>query len=45
MIAHEYAEVFRLLTPDELAEMADDIKEKGLLNPIITYQGDQAGQP
>ena len=39
MIAHEYAEVFRLLTNDELAAMAADIKEKGLLNPIITHQG------
>ncbi len=39
MNAHEYAEVFRLLTNDELVAMAADIKEKGLLNPIITHQG------
>ena len=35
---HEYAELFPMATSAELADMAEDIKKRGLLNPIIVYQ-------
>lgn len=40
MIGHEYAQLFPMLSDDELAEMAADIKCRGLLNPIVTYHGE-----
>ncbi len=39
MNAHEYAKLFPLASEDEIAGMAKDIKERGLINPIVTYQG------
>ena len=37
--AHEYAELFPLATDAELADMAADIKVRGLMNPIILLDG------
>jgi ParB-like chromosome segregation protein Spo0J len=39
MKTHEYAEAFPMATESELAEMASDIKQRGLLCPIITLDG------
>jgi ParB-like chromosome segregation protein Spo0J len=37
--AHDHANVFPMATEEELAEMAEDIKNRGLLNPIIMLDG------
>ncbi len=37
--AHPFAALFPHLPPEELAHLARDIKERGLLEPIILYQG------
>lgn len=37
--AHEYAKLFPLATSNELDEMAQDIKKRGLLNPIVMLDG------
>ena len=37
--AHEYADAFPTATDGEIQQMAADIKERGLLNPIITLDG------
>jgi hypothetical protein len=39
MEVHEYAVLFPMASDDEIREMADDIKKRGLLNPIITLDG------
>ena len=39
MKTHEYAEAFPMATESELAEMAADIKQRGLLCPIIMLDG------
>jgi ParB-like chromosome segregation protein Spo0J len=39
MEVHEYADAFPLATESELAEMAADIRQRGLLCPIITLDG------
>ena len=39
MEAHKYAQLFPLASEGELAEMAADIKQRGLLHPIITVNG------
>jgi hypothetical protein len=39
MDIHEYALLFPTATDDELAEMAADIKQRGLLCPIVTLDG------
>ena len=39
VIAHEYADAFPMATDGEIQQMAADIKERGLLNPIITLDG------
>jgi len=36
---HELADIFPMLEPDKLAALAADIKAKGLLSAIVTYQG------
>ena len=36
---HPAAEVFPMLPPDELAELADDIKANGLAHPIVVKDG------
>ena len=36
---HPAAEVFPMLAPDELAELADDIREHGLAHPIVVKAG------
>lgn len=40
MTAHKYAQLFPMLTDAELSDMAADIKCRGLLNPIVTFQGE-----
>jgi hypothetical protein len=37
--AHEYANLFPLASSNELDEMAQDIKARGLLNPIVMLDG------
>jgi hypothetical protein len=39
METHEYAALFPMASDDELKEMALDIKQRGLLNSIITLDG------
>lgn len=39
MEAHELANLFPMLPEQELNGLAEDIKENGLLEPIITYEG------
>lgn len=39
MNAHPAAEVFPMLPEPELRELADDIKARGLLEPITVYEG------
>ena len=39
MESHKYAQLFPLASEGELAEMAADIKQRGLLHPIITVNG------
>jgi ParB-like chromosome segregation protein Spo0J len=36
---HEYANIYRLLPDSDLQKMADDIREKGQLLPITSYEG------
>ena len=36
---HPIANIFPLLSGDELQELADDIRERGLKEPIWTYEG------
>ena len=35
---HEYAKMFPAASDDELADMAEDIKQRGLLCPIVMYE-------
>jgi hypothetical protein len=37
--SHPFAELFPELPPEELAQLARDIKERGQLEPIILYKG------
>ena len=39
MKAHPYADAWPLLGEDELAELAEDIRANGLLDPIVTLDG------
>lgn len=39
MEPHEYANIYRMLPDGELRKMADDIKAKGQLLPITSYEG------
>lgn len=39
MKAHEFADVFPMLSDAELKELADDIKAHGLRHPILTFEG------
>lgn len=39
MPVHPAAEVFPMLPPDELSELADDIKANGLAHPIVVKDG------
>jgi hypothetical protein len=39
MDLHEYAKLFPVATNEELREMADDIKQRGLINPIVLLEG------
>jgi ParB-like chromosome segregation protein Spo0J len=36
---HRFAELFPMMTAEELDALADDIKEHGLINRIVRYQG------
>ncbi len=36
---HEAAELFPLLGSDELSELAADVRQQGLLNPIVLHEG------
>src|SRR5260370_9194494 len=36
---HPFAALFPELPPEELTQLARDIKERGLLEPIILYEG------
>lgn len=38
MKAHEFADVFPMLSDAELTELADDIKAHGLRHPILTFE-------
>jgi ParB-like chromosome segregation protein Spo0J len=40
MTSHKFANLFPMLSDAELADMAADIKCRGLLNPIITLDGE-----
>jgi hypothetical protein len=39
MNAHEYATIYRMLPESELKKLAEDIKAKGQLLPITSYEG------
>lgn len=39
MKSHPAAEMFPLMAGDDLRELADDIKQNGLLEPIVTHEG------
>lgn len=39
MKSHEYANIFPMMSDVEIARLAEDIKERGLLDPIITLDG------
>lgn len=36
---HEYADLFPLMTGAEFVELKKDIKEKGLVEPVVLYEG------
>lgn len=36
---HEISNMFPMMQPDKLTELADDIKENGLHEPIVIYEG------
>tara|TARA_R110000803_G_scaffold200933_1_gene265571 strand:- start:1160 stop:1948 length:789 start_codon:yes stop_codon:yes gene_type:complete len=36
---HEYANIYRMMSDDDLQSLAEDIKNKGQLLPITTYEG------
>jgi hypothetical protein len=36
---HEIADLFPMMQPDELADLVNDIKANGLIEPIVTYEG------
>jgi DNA modification methylase len=36
---HEYANLFPMIPQEELKILADDIKENGLVNPIVLFEG------
>jgi ParB-like chromosome segregation protein Spo0J len=38
--SHPYADLFPMMTADELEALAEDIKENGLRQPIVRYQGE-----
>ena len=38
MKAHKFADIFPMIEGNELEVLKNDIKEQGLLNPIITYE-------
>ena len=40
MKVHPVAEMFPMMTEEELDELAEDIKQNGLLNPIIKDKDD-----
>jgi len=37
--SHPIADIWPLLSDEELQELAEDIKQRGLLNPIVLYEG------
>jgi len=40
MKSHRFADIFPMIEGQELENLKEDIKEHGLLNPIITYEGE-----
>jgi ParB-like chromosome segregation protein Spo0J len=36
---HPYADLFPMMTDEELEALAEDIKENGLCYPVVRYQG------
>jgi hypothetical protein len=42
---HPAAELFRLMSPAELKELADDIKKNGLHTPIVMWETDDPDDP
>jgi len=36
---HEYADYFPMMDDDEFAELVDDVRENGLLEPIVLFEG------
>ena len=39
MKSHEYADLFPMMATADIARLADDIKENGQADPIVTYEG------
>lgn len=39
MKSHEYADLFPMMATADIARLADDIKENGQANPIVTFEG------
>lgn len=38
-LPHEIANIFPMMTPDEFVSLKADIRERGLKNPVILYEG------
>lgn len=39
MKSHQYADLFPMMATVDIARLADDIRENGLADPIVTYEG------
>ena len=39
MELHPYCKIFPAMSQEEMKELADDIGKRGLLEPIIKYEG------
>ena len=39
MKSHEYADLFPMMATADIARLAEDIRENGQANPIVTYEG------
>ena len=41
---HPAADVFPMMSDEELAELGEDIKEKGLLAPVVFWEDDDGNE-